>query len=415
MRTRKTRAHNFRLVRMFVFVLLLVAAFSAGFTLRGNSELLAKWGFPESVTGISKADTSNQKTADVYNSLSARVAEVEGILSNQSMDDYDLAEVTDVALNGFSTASSDPYLRYYSSDRYSALLKASTANYSGVGVLFSEYNGQAYAVDVFDGSTAQLSGVEAGDFVVAVDGDRSQNWSMSEVAAALNREDGSTVVVTWRRPDSLESQGGKEFTTTLTCHVYNVPNVTTSLDSNVGYISVKQFTRNSSDMVSQAIDDLTNQGATSLVLDLRDNPGGYLTQALDIANLFMNSGSVVQIQTTSGISVRTASGATKTRLPVVVLVNGNTSSSAEVLAAALKESQRATLVGTTTLGKGSVQVVQSLSFGGALRYTAAYYLTPQGHSIDKVGVTPNTEIAQSDSEDYQLSYAREIARSMATS
>ena len=197
--------------------------------------------------------------------------------------------------------------------------------------------------------------------------------------------------------------------------MYNVPNVTTSLDSNVGYISVKQFTRNSSDMVSQAIDDLTNQGATSLVLDLRDNPGGYLTQALDIANLFMNSGSVVQIQTTSGISVRTASGATKTRLPVVVLVNGNTSSSAEVLAAALKESQRATLVGTTTLGKGSVQVVQSLSFGGALRYTAAYYLTPQGHSIDKVGVTPNTEIAQSDSEDYQLSYAREIARSMATS
>ena len=164
----------------------------------------------------------------------------------------------------------------------------------------------------------------------------------------------------------------------------------------------------------RSVEELEEQGATSYVLDLRNNPGGYLNQAVSVASLFINSGNVVQIQTKNGTSVKAVSGTTATVRPVVVLVNQNTAASAEVLAAAFKETQRGTIVGQTTLGKGSVQVVRELSFGGALRYTAAYYLTAQGRTIDKTGVNPDIAVYNGDSGDAQLDYAREYASVLAS-
>ena len=147
-------------------------------------------------------------------------------------------------------------------------------------------------------------------------------------------------------------------------------------------------------------------------MDLRDVPGGYLSQAVEVANLFVRNGIIVQIQTADGITNRQASGEVVTDKPLVVLVNENTAAAAEVLAAALQDNQRATLVGQTTLGKGSVQVIRELSFGGALRYTAAYYLSPQGRGIDGLGVTPDFLVErQSGAADNQLSLAVETAQS----
>ena len=278
---------------------------------------------------------------------------------------------------------------------------------------FSEYNGAAYAVDVFEGCPAQLEGVEVGDFVVAIDGDRAQTWSRSEVASVLSQHEGQSVVITWRRPETLESGGGREFTTTLQCAEYNEPNVTTEYheEERVGYVKVKQFTQNSASLVQKALATLEAQGAEAFVLDLRDNPGGYLSQAVDIASLFMNSGTVVEIQTVDGKSAKAASGKTATDRPLVVITNKNTAAAAEVVAAALKDGQRATLVGVNTLGKGSVQVLHELSFGGAIRYTAAYYLTPQGHAIDQVGVSPTVMVDTGSDADSQKQYAIEVARS----
>ena len=266
-------------------------------------------------------------------------------------------------------------------------------------------------VDLFEGSPAQLGGVQVGDFVVAVDGDREQSWSRSEVASLLSQHAGQSAVITWRRPESLESDGGKEFTTTLQCAEYDEPNVTIEYygDQHVGYIRLKQFTQNSASLVEKALRDLEAQGAESYVLDLRDNPGGYLSQAVDVASLFMNSGTVVEIKTVDGQSAKAASGKVATAAPLIVLLNKNTAAAAEVVAAALKENQRATLVGVTTLGKGSVQVLHELSFGGAMRYTAAYYLTPEGHAIDQVGVTPTVLVDTGGNDDAQKQYAIEVA------
>lgn len=416
-RTRKRRARSYRLIRVFLLIILMFAAGAGGFFLRGNSMFLQALGFPSSITGI-ETDVAEQAavTKSVHNSLAVRMDEVEDILASDSLDSYSLDSVTAEVFTAFATAVDDPYMRYYSPERYGELLNTQSEGYAGVGVLFSEYNGQAYAVDVFEGSPAQTEGVREGDFVVSVNGDSSQTWSRSEVASLLSQSNGGSVVITWRRPESLGAEGGTEFTTTLECREYDEQNVSSEYDSDrrVGYVKVKQFTQNSASLVQGALADLEEQGARAYVLDLRDNPGGYLSQAVDIASLFMTSGTVVGIETVDGQTAKAASGEPATKLPLVVLVNKNTAAAAEVVAAALKESQRATLVGETTLGKGSVQVLHELSFGGAIRYTAAYYLTPEGHAIDKVGVTPDVTLNNSESEDSQKDLAIEMATSQIT-
>ena len=408
------RARNARTIHILAVVIALFAAFLVGFAIRGNAPLLDSMGFPQSMTGIAPEDVeANAAQKDAYNSLSARISEVEDILATDSLDMYDLDSMTGNVLTAFATSSGDPYVRYYSPARYQELMNTQSEGYAGIGVLFSEYAGGAYVVDVFEGSPAQLEGIQIGDFVVSVDGDREQTWSRSEVASYLSQHAGQSVVITWRRPETLEAGGGEEFTTTLQSAEYNEPNVTTEYwdDDRVGYVRVKQFTQNSASMVEKALGELENQGAESFVLDLRDNPGGYLSQAVDISSLFMSSGTVVSVQTVDGESAKAASGKTATDKPLVVIINKNTAAAAEVVAAALKESQRATLVGVATLGKGSVQVLHELSFGGAIRYTAAYYLTPQGHSIDQVGVTPTVMVDTAGDDDSQKQYAIEVARS----
>ncbi len=408
-------ARNARIIRILAACIFMCLAFALGFFVRGDQAMLKRIGF-ESLIVAGEQNPGATVTGSTYSSISARVAEVEGILANDSMDSYNLDAATSALLSSFAEATEDPYLRYYDESRYQAFIKENASKYGGIGVLFSEYNGRAYAVDVFEGSTADANGVEQGDFVVAIDGDRNQEWSMNEVINALARDEGESVVVTWRRPATMDAEGGEEFSTTLTAAVYKEPNLTTELHDQVGYVSLKQLTQSSVSLVKNAITELEKDGALAFVLDIRDNPGGYLTQAVDIASLFMKSGVVVEIETVrDGTSTKSVtSSTTATDKPLVVLVNGNTSAAAEVLVGALKDSQRASVVGTTTMGKGSVQRVQKLSFGGALRYTAAYYRTPLGYDINNAGIAPDIVVNGDGGEgaDNQKQFALETAQSL---
>lgn len=407
---RKARARNLRIIRIFVSIIIIAAVFCLGFVVRGNTAILSALGFT-ALVGDDSAKSVEQRT--VFNSLSARVEEVEDTLADESLDTFDLDQTTTGVLTALAEATEDPYLRYYDQAQYALLEQNSGDDYEGVGVLFGESDGTAYAVDVFDGSSAQIAGVQQGDFVVAIDGDRGREWSQTEVLSALDREEGSTVVITWRRPATDGAEGGEEFTTALTCSKTSETNVESVLgDEGVGVVTLRQITGNSADLVRNAVESLEAQGAQSYVLDIRDVPGGYLSQAVEIANLFVRNGVIVQIKTNGGVSTRQASGETVTAKPLVVLVNGNTSAAAEVLASALQDNQRATLVGQTTMGKGSVQVLRELSFGGALRYTAAYYLSPQGRNIDGLGVVPDIIVDRDEgASDNQLSLAIETAQS----
>lgn len=382
------RTRNKRAIKAMTLVVAAFALFGAGYYVRGNQAVMERLGVDSAI----EHTTAVAGAAGDVSDIASRVNEVDRVLSNGSLDTYDLDTATNAVLSSFLSSTDDPYSRYFDGGRYTSFVDTSTEEYPGVGVFFSEYNGQAYALDVYEDSAAADAGVKPGDFVVAIDGDRSQAWTATESINAVQREAGSTVVLTWRRPTSLDAAGGEEFTTTLVCDDYKEANVATQLVGNVGYISLRQFTQNADTLVRDAIDQLTLRGARSFVLDLRDNPGGYLTKAVDVASLFIKSGVVVEIDTLDANSTKQVSGDVVTDAPLVVLVNGNSAGSSEVLAAALRDTARATVVGTNTMGKGSVQVTKPLSFGGALRYTAARYVSPSGHAIDGVGVTPDITV-----------------------
>lgn len=409
----KEHARNKKMVGALILFLVIFGAFVAGFALRSNVQLTELLGFNVGSESAASGKTTKQAKS-TYDAISARVDEVEDILSTYSMDKADLESATDSMLTDMLKSTEDPYAEYYDQQRYDDYIKESVnKGYKGIGVLFGDYNGRAYAIDVLAGSEAQAEGVTKGDFVEAINGDSGHTWSASEVIGALGKLEGDTVVVTWMRPLSMDAENGTEFTTTLECREYDAVNVTGALmDENIGYIQLRQMTSNASDLVKVAVQDLTGQGAQAFVLDIRDNPGGYLTQSLDTASLFVPSGTLVGIETLDGTNTRTASGATITTLPLVVIVNGYTSSAAEVLAAALQDNQRATTVGQTTMGKGSVQVVRELTFGGAIRYTAAYYLTPNGRGINGTGVTPELIVGATGDDDTQLLVAIDTARSL---
>ncbi len=414
MSARRARARNLTIAKFFFAIVLIAAAFVGGFAARGNEDLLNALGMQQ-FTSSNETSTSKSSSSTTYNSVAARISEVEQVIKDDSLDSYDLDTTTGKVLDAFALSTQDSYLRYYDSSRYASMNNDSSVTGGGVGVLFSEYNGSAYAVDVFEGSTAQQAGVQTNDVVVAIDGDRNHQWTASEVASALKRDEGQQVVVTWRRGSTLDDTKGTEFTTTLTCTTATEKNVTSELSDEVGYIKIKQLTQNAATLVRQAIVDLDSRGAQSFVIDLRDNPGGYLTQAVDVSSLFVKSGTIVRIRTkTSDETTKNANGDTATDKPVVVLVNGNTASAAEVIAAALQDNQRATIVGEKTLGKGSVQITHSLTFGGALRYTAAYYKSPLDHSIDGYGINPDITVGAGgdDGQDAQKDFAIETAQSL---
>ena len=410
---RKANATSSRLIRFMVGLLCACLAFALGFLVRGNEDLLGRLGFDVS-RGSETANPGMTVSGNTYDSLSARIAEVQGILSEDSLDVYDLDDATSKVLAATTEAVSDPYVRYYDPTYYAAYLKDVSGGYSDIGVLFSEYRDQAYAVDVFPGSEAEAKGVQPGDFVVAIDGDRGNggSWTLAEAVKATAREEGVSEVITWRRPATLDADGGKEFTVTLTCAPSQQPNVFFQVVDRVGYIKLAQVTQNAQQMMASAIEDLTDLGAEAFVLDLRDNPGGYLTQAVEVSSLFIRSGVIVGIQTKDAVATRNATGDLATDLPLVVMVNESTSGSAEVIAGALQDNNRATVLGRRTMGKGSVQSITELSWGGALRYTSAFYKTPLGYDINGVGIQPDVDVAMSEdaAEDTQLTLAMEAAQ-----
>ena len=403
--SRQSRA--FRAMGAFV---MLCVVFAAGFVLRGTDVFLDRIGMSALSVDVEQ-NPGATVSGDTYDSLAARIAETQGVLAQESLNEYDLDDATRSLISGLLEETGDPYARYYDAQAYASYKVSDDTEAYGVGILFGDYKNQAYAVDVIAGSSAQVAGVDTGDFVVAIDGERKdEGWTLAETLKGIEREDGSTVVVTWRRPENLESPGGDEFTTTLTCAKASQKNVTSSMrDENVGYVRVRQLGRDCAKLVSNEVSELVGQGAKAFVLDLRDCPGGYLAQAVELVSLFQPSGVVVQIQTKDGITTRSAAGSTLTSAPLAVLVNGNTAAAAEVVAASLQDSDRATIVGQTTMGKGTVQVMRELSFGGAISYTAAEYKTPKGRNLNGSGVSPDVVASKTSADDTRQDIQLDLA------
>ena len=303
------------------------------------------------------------------------------------------------ALKGMFEALGDPYSMYLASAEWTDMTDISTGSFGGVGLEISKVDKVgAQVVSALEGTPGYRAGVTAGDVIVKVDGNSMAELTLSAIRDTLRGAPKTDVTVTIKRGDAVQ------FDATITRDIIQLRTVKyTMMPGGIGYLRLSEFTPQSAEQCRQAIHSFIDAGYTSMILDLRGNPGGLLNSAVDVANLFIEQGLIVQRKSERVQSENMIYNARRSRLlvdpkiPVVVLVDRFSASAAEIVSGALKDYHRATLIGEKTYGKGSVQSVQAIGDGG-YRLTTSRYYTPAGAatgvSIDKKGIEPDRSIAE---------------------
>lgn len=318
------------------------------------------------------------------------------------------------AIQGLIQSLDDPYTAYIPPDLAAVLREDTTGEFEGIGAFVEEApEGGVQIIRVFEEGPAEEAGMEAGDIVVAVDGQDVTGMILNEALLLIRGEAGTTVRLTVFRMDEDEML---EFS--VTRERLLVPTVESEmLEDNVGYVALFQFNAIATRELRAAVEDLMNQGAESIILDIRNNPGGFLDEAVSVADLFLPRGIVLIERNVDGReqTFRTRSGDIAEDVPLVVLVNENSASASEIVAAAVQDNGRGTLIGETTFGKGSVQLLYNLSDGSQLRVTYANWYTPDDVSISENGVEPDIVVeadeADTSADDVQLERALEFLQS----
>ena len=331
--------------------------------------------------------------------------DVLGIVEQAYVVPVDNKKLIEAALQGMMTAL-DPHSNYLPPSNYDELRERTEGQYSGVGLTISADGGMVKVISPMDDSPAARAGVQAGDVISSIEGQNAAGLTVSQVSEKLRGAVGTSVKVTFLR------DGSDPLEVTLTREVIKVQSVTGRVEGDFGYLRVSTFNENTGRELNEAIAKIKAEkpGVKGYVLDLRNNGGGLLNAAIDVSDAFLERGEIVsqrgrkpeQIQRYSAKPGDITGG-----LPLVVLVNYGSASASEIVAGALKDHQRATIVGLTSFGKGSVQTVIPLRQGqdGALSITTARYYTPSGASIQKIGIEPDYEVARSAAE------ARIVSRS----
>ncbi len=318
----------------------------------------------------------------------------------EAIDDTALLES---AIRGM-VSDLDVHSQYLDADEYRDIRVSTTGSYSGVGLEVSTAGGEILVVAPIDGSPAQRSGIHAGDNIVAIDGTTVENEGLQETIRRMRGSAGSRVAITVLRGDEPEvlvfSMRREKISVASVRHQV--------FESSIGYIRVSQFSETTASEVSRAVDDImdevknkTGKMLTGLVLDLRNNPGGILDAAVEVSDLFLDSGLIVTADGRTRESRFTRSarrGDVLDGASMVVLVNKGSASASEIVAGALQDQNRALVVGTSTFGKGLVQTVMPLSKGRAIKLTTSRYYTPSGDSIHEIGIAP--DIVVEGSHDY---------------
>ena len=315
---------------------------------------------------------------------SARLLDqVLGIVANRFVDSLDEAALYEKAARGLVHELNDPYSVLLSPKELSSFNAQTNGHYAGIGMEIAEVGGFIEVQRVFPHTPAEQAGVQEGDRIVAVDTGSTRGWTTQQTSDALKGTPGSKVSLKFSRPGVPEL-----IPVTFTRAIIKIPAVAYAimLDGKVGYIPLLQFNETAAEELEAAVNRLTKEGARSIVLDLRGNPGGILDQALAVSNLFLKKGQEIS-------SIRARNGETQAypatddpiapSLPLIVLTDGRSASAAEIVAGALQDHDRALVMGTTSFGKGLVQSVFPLDGGYALKMTTAKWYTPSGRSIQK--------------------------------
>jgi carboxyl-terminal processing protease len=351
-------------------------------------------GLAACVGALAWSAPGDRDQGDVYRQLEL-FADVLARVEQDYVTDIDEHAAIEAAINGM-LASLDPHSSYMDAAEYRDMQVTTRGEYGGLGIEVTSEDGVVRVVSPIDGTPAARAGIQAGDYLTAIDGQTIVGLPLNEAVQRMRGEAGSSIVVTVAR------EGTDPFDVTLQREIINVRAVTARVEGgDVGVIRISTFNERTSSMLADAIRQVrrdTGGHLRGVVLDLRNNPGGLLDQAIEVSDAFLDGGEVVSTRGRQPEDVQRYNarrGEDLAGVPVVVLINGASASAAENVAGALQDRNRAILVGTDSFGKGSVQTVIPLQGGrdGALRLTTARYYTPAGRSIQGAGITPDIEVA----------------------
>ena len=332
-------------------------------------------------------------------------------INKEYVDEINQSESMDSAINGL-LQSLDPYSAYMSPEIFNEMQTETSGEFGGLGIEVSMESGVVKVISPIDDTPASKAGIKAGDYIVKIDDTQVQGKSLSEAVDLMRGPVGSGIELTVRRRGEK-----KALTFTIIREIIEIKSVKAdTLEKNIGYIRLTSFNENSAKQIEKEIKKLeNNKEIKSYILDLRNNPGGLLSQAIKISDFFLDNGEIVSTKSRKPSENRkwfANQGDLTNGKSIIVLINYGSASASEIVAGALKDHKRAILLGENSYGKGSVQSIIPLKNEGAIRLTVAKYYLPSGKSISEVGVSPDIEIEEETEEfriktetDNQLNYA----------
>lgn len=347
-------------------------------------------------------------------------AKVLSYIERSYVDPVSQSDLVDAAIKGM-VGSLDPHSAYFTPEEYRDLRREGDGEIVGIGLEIGKRGRHIVVVAPIEGAPADKAGLRAGDVLLAVGGKSTRGWTLKDVVAGIKGAAGTDVRIDVIRPDAgSEDPGlGKELSFVVERKLIVLDAVKRELlDGGVGLVRIRQFQSGVAVDVEAAIEDLADEnggGLPAVIIDLRNNPGGLLTEAVQVTDMFLEKGRIVSTRGRGGQQTESfdaSSAATLYDGPVIVLVNRGSASASEIVAAALGQNERAEVVGEATFGKGSVQSIIDLRGGSGLKLTTARYYTPTGASIHGKGVAPDLPVSASKEGDAQLTAALARAREL---
>lgn len=400
--------------------------FAPGFIMGTLSGILIAWGVfvagsklymsqtgnylilgPDKVSKASGSEVLNGETVDKINNLMAYV----DLYYN---DTYQKEDIQEAIYKGTLEGLGDPYSTYYTEDEYKDLQISTKGNYYGIGAGLTQDSDtmEVTVSKVYDGTPAQKAGILEGDQIVKVDQYKATEMELSELVKKIRGKEGTEVHLTIFRSST-------EKTLEMDVERKNVdlPSVDSKmLESQIGYIQISEFQSNTAKQFHQALEELNSRNMKGLIVDVRANPGGVVTSVVEILDEILPEGTVVYTEDKYGKRETYTSDKNCIELPMVVLVDGNSASAAEIFAGAVKDYDYGTLIGTKTFGKGIVQTVFPLKDGSAVKLTTAKYYTPKGNYIHKTGIEPDIELEYKYSgptdQPYSMEYDNQLQKAV---
>ena len=335
-------------------------------------------------------ETSIYEKIDVFSDVLDKI-------NKEYVEEINQNEVMDAAINGV-LQSLDPYSAYMSPESFDSMRTETSGEFGGLGIEVSMEAGVVKVISPLDESPAYKAGVKAGDYIVKINDHQVQGKTLSEAVDLMRGPVGSDIEITVRRIGER-----KALVFNITRKIIKIQSVKSKkIDKNIGYIRLTAFNENSSSQVKKKIREFDkDKKIKGYILDLRNNPGGLLSQAIKISDFFLSNGEIVSTKSRKENENRkwfANEGDILNGKTLVVLINNGSASASEILAGALKDHKRAILIGETTYGKGSVQSIIPLKNKGAIRLTISKYYLPSGVSISEVGVDPDIEVSESSDE-----------------